>query len=328
MSLVLITGATGFIGSQVALHVLDAGYRVRLVIRRPEQADKLRRVLAHDEQIEFSIVPDITVSGAFDSSLQDVQYIMHVASPIPSGGSADLLTPAVRGTLSILESAAKFPSVKKVVITASVLSLVSLGGFGSLDVVRETNAIDYTVDPEKVPSLDPMGQYHASKLASYKATIDFVDAQRPSFDVVTLHPVLVFGRSLIQDNAADLDGSNGMLFQTLVSEQPEQPFMNQYLGVHVLDVADAHVKALDEKIKGFESYLLAAERRTWAEVETFVKKELPEFPLGWKNVPETAKSYTVDAGKARRELGMEFKGMERQVGDLVRQQMELRGKGV
>lgn len=197
-----------------------------------------------------------------------------------------------------------------------------------LTISPETNAIDYTVDPEKVPSLDPMDQYHASKLASYKATIDFVDAQRPSFDVVTLHPVLVFGRSLIQDNVTDLGGSNGILFQTLVSEQPEQPLMSQYLGVHVLDVADAHVKALDEKITGFESYLLAAERRTWAEVETFVKTELPEFPLGWKNVRETAKSYTIDAGKARRELGMEFKGMERQVGDLVRQQMELRGKGV
>lgn len=136
MSLVLITGATGFIGSQVALQTLKAGYRVRLVIRKPEQADKLRRVLAHDDRIEFSIVPDITVSGAYDSCLRDVEYIMHIASPLASGGSTDLLTPAVRGTVSILESATKAPSVKKVVITASVLSLVSLGGIGDVDVIR------------------------------------------------------------------------------------------------------------------------------------------------------------------------------------------------
>jgi nucleoside-diphosphate-sugar epimerase len=43
MSLVLITGVTGFIGSQVALRTLEAGVNVRLVIRREDQADKLRR---------------------------------------------------------------------------------------------------------------------------------------------------------------------------------------------------------------------------------------------------------------------------------------------
>ncbi|KAI9041073.1 putative oxidoreductase [Aspergillus affinis] len=322
MSLVLITGATGFIGSQVALQVLNAGYRVRLVVRRPNQADKLRRVLAPHDQLDFSVVPDITVSGAFDASLQDVKYILHVASPLP-GVAADLLTPAVRGTVSILESAVKVPSVKKVVITASVLSLAPLGGMGSVDVIRETNEIDYTVDPEKVSSLAPFDQYHASKLASYKATLDFVAEHRPSFDLVTLHPVFVFGRSLIQDSATELGGSNGMLFQSLAAEKP---LMGQYKGVHVRDVADAHVKALDERITGFESYLLAAEGSTWAEVAGFVKKEFPAFPLRLKDAQEKESPYTIDTSKARRELGMEFLGMEAQVGDVVRQQVELWGR--
>jgi nucleoside-diphosphate-sugar epimerase len=46
MSLVLITGATGFIGSQVALRTLEAGFNVRLVVRREDRADKLRRIFA------------------------------------------------------------------------------------------------------------------------------------------------------------------------------------------------------------------------------------------------------------------------------------------
>jgi nucleoside-diphosphate-sugar epimerase len=54
MSLVLITGATGFIGSQVALRTLEAGFNVRLVVRREDQADKLRRIFAeHQDKITF-----------------------------------------------------------------------------------------------------------------------------------------------------------------------------------------------------------------------------------------------------------------------------------
>jgi hypothetical protein len=52
----------------------------------------------------------------------------------------------------------------------------------------------------------------------------------------------------------------------------------------VLDVTNIYIKVLDDKITGFKLYLLAAERRTWVEVETFVKKELPKSLLRWKNV--------------------------------------------
>jgi nucleoside-diphosphate-sugar epimerase len=123
MSLVLITGATGFIGSQVALRTLEAGFNVRLVVRREDQADNLRRIFAeHQDKITFVVVPDITAPGGSDESLQGVEYVMHVASPIPGSGTADHLTPAVKGTVSVLQSALKVPSIRKVVITASIFS--------------------------------------------------------------------------------------------------------------------------------------------------------------------------------------------------------------
>lgn len=125
MSLVLITGSTGFIGSKVTLRVLEAGYRVRLSIRREEQSDKLSRIFAkHVDALEFVIVPDLSTPGCFDSIMDGVQYVLHIASPLPGSGTTDLLALAVQGTLSVLESAMKFPQVKKVVITGSVLSMI------------------------------------------------------------------------------------------------------------------------------------------------------------------------------------------------------------
>ncbi|KAE8333976.1 hypothetical protein BDV39DRAFT_212000 [Aspergillus sergii] len=323
MALTLITGATGFIGSQVALRVLQAGYRARLAIRREEQADKLRRIFAdYEKQLEFVIVPDITVSGCFDEALQGVEYVLHLASPLPKPGSGDLVTPARRGTVAILESAAKVPSIKKVVVTGSVLSLVSLGELKDGLVVREDNEINYTLPADStISTLPPMAQYHASKLAAHKATLDFHSTNSPAFDIITLHPVFVYGRSLVQETADQLSGSCGTLFQSLFSETPSFP---QFNGVHVDDVADAHVKVLDDGVKGFRSYLLAAEVRSWGDVRRFLEGRYPGVGFGLKSGGDEV-GYSVDAGRAERELGIVFRGLESMVGDVVDQQFELRG---
>lgn len=152
--------------------------------------------------------------------------------------------------------------------------------------------------------------------------IDFVANKSPSFDVVTIHPVLVFGRSLIQETADELSGSNGMLFQTLMSETP---LGKQFLGVHVSDVASAHVSALTKSgtsIKGVQPYLVSSKARPWREVHDFVKSHYPGLAIKLPRLDTL--SYKVDTTRAQRELGIEFRGMEMQVADLLDQQLELR----
>ncbi|KAF9887163.1 hypothetical protein FE257_010417 [Aspergillus nanangensis] len=315
--LALVTGATGFIGPRTVLELLQSGYRVRLTIRRDEQANKLRRIFnKYDQRIEFLTVPDITAEGAFDIAVRDVQYILHVASPLP--GSQDLLTPAVRGTVSILESASRIPSVKKVVITASAASFMPLTSQQNGSVITETEDIPYNIDYKIISLLDPMTQYRASKVASYKAVLEFVRDQKPTFDVVTLHPIFVYGRNLVQEKSDSPSGTCGMLFRSLISEKP---LVGQFLGVHVDDVATAHVRALNTSITGFRSFLLSATRRSWVEVETFVRRQYPQLPIKLK--AEDWEDYTVDASKAEKELGLCFKSMEDQVKDVVDQQLEL-----
>ncbi|PIG82175.1 reductase [Aspergillus arachidicola] len=166
-----------------------------------------------------------------------------------------------------------------------------------------------------------MAQYHASKLAAHKATLDFHSTNSPAFDIITLHPVFVYGRSLVQETADQLSGSCGTLFQSLFSETPSFP---QFNGVHVDDVADAHVKVLDDGVKGFRSYLLAAETRSWGDVRRFLEGRYPGVEFGLKSGGDEV-GYRVDAGRAERELGIVFRGLESMVGDVVDQQFELRG---
>lgn len=129
-STVFITGATGFIGAQVTLATLQAGYNVKLSVRKEGQIGLLRQVFKDfASKLDFVVVPNYTVINAFVDALQDVDYVIHLASPLAIPGQ-DLLTPAVKGTTSILAAADRYPRIKKVVITASVLSLVPMGGGG------------------------------------------------------------------------------------------------------------------------------------------------------------------------------------------------------
>ena len=125
--LIFITGATGFIGSHVALAVLQAGHRVRLSIRDPKQETVLReRYKEFAGSVEVSVIPDLSQQASFDTALQGVDHVFHLASPLATVGGelkTAYIDPAVNGTLAVLRAANAHPQIKKVVIMSSILAL-------------------------------------------------------------------------------------------------------------------------------------------------------------------------------------------------------------
>ena len=129
-SLVFITGATGFIGAEVVPQALEAGYRVRLSIRKPEQGAVIKeRYPKYASDIETVVIPDISEREPFETALKDVDYVIHLASPVPGKGidlKEDYIKPALNGTEAILYAALKFPKIKTVVVTSSVLGIMPI----------------------------------------------------------------------------------------------------------------------------------------------------------------------------------------------------------
>ena len=110
---VLITGVSGYIGSQVCLSFLkDGTYSVRGSVRDPSNFEKLAplRKAAGEELfagLELASV-DLMDPESIDKAVAGCNYVVHTASPIPFKQPDDeneLIKPAVEGTLSVLRAA-------------------------------------------------------------------------------------------------------------------------------------------------------------------------------------------------------------------------------
>jgi nucleoside-diphosphate-sugar epimerase len=130
--LILITGATGFVGFRVLLYALQQGYNVRAVVRSQAKADTITsntafQKLNKSSNLSFVTIPDFLTTNAFAQALEGVTCVLHIASPNgleppPEGKSLEkyFVHAAVQNTLTVLESAKNVPSVKRIVITSSV----------------------------------------------------------------------------------------------------------------------------------------------------------------------------------------------------------------
>jgi nucleoside-diphosphate-sugar epimerase len=84
--LVAITGASGFLGSEIALEALRQGYRVRLVARKQTQADAFReKYSAFAAKVESVVVADIEAEGGLDEAVKGSDAFIHSASPVSDG---------------------------------------------------------------------------------------------------------------------------------------------------------------------------------------------------------------------------------------------------
>ncbi|KAK8203205.1 3-beta hydroxysteroid dehydrogenase/isomerase family protein [Phyllosticta paracitricarpa] len=316
--LIFVTGAAGFVGAHAVEAALEAGYRVRGSVRREAQAEQLRNYF-NSKAAEFVIVRDITKPGAYDGVLEGVDYIFHVASPLPAqtkNYKKDVIEPAVLGTTTILEAASKIPSVKKVVLTGSVIDLVPMSFITKGGVVVEDPKEEVTANADDEFE-NPFLAYRASKVLAQQAAHKFMAEKKPHFSLASIHPVTILGRNLLQTSPDDVSGTNADLWYSLIG--PKQTIPGSFW-VHVRDVADLHVKALRPDLPSGEKFLASAGSLDWDEVRAFVKER---YPLVQQGEAEGPRVLPIDASKAERVLGMKWRNWQEAVTEVVDQQLGL-----
>lgn len=271
MPRVLVTGATGFIGSWCIIDLLQQGYQVRGTMRdlarAPALVENIRRELGalHSDDLEMRLEfreASLTDPAGWDEAIDGCDAIFHVASPVPIVRPKDpqeVIGPAVQGTLNVLQAAERV-GVSRVVLTSSVAAVNG----NSNSIGRRFDATHWSD-----PSSKDIAPYAASKTLAERAAWEFCQ-QHEAIKLTTVNPALVLGPAIEVDYGSSLE----TLVKLLKGELPLVPRLGFEI-VDVRDVAALHRIALERPEAIGQRLLCAAGFRWFLDISRNLAEELP-----------------------------------------------------
>nr|AUI41114.1 4-hydroxyphenylacetaldehyde reductase 2 [Rhodiola rosea] len=307
--LVCVTGASGYIASWIVKLLLQRGYTVNATVRSINDTKKVAHLLALDgakERLNL-FEADLIKEGSFDSAIQGCQGVFHTASPVlvnVTDPQAELIDPAVNGTLNVLRSCSEVPSIKRIVVTSSISSVVFNGKPLTPDVV-----VDESWYSDPVYCKESKLWYKLSKTLAEEASLSF--AKEHELDLVTIHPGFVIGPPLQEA----LNITVELIVNHAKGTQKLGTGYHRF--VDVRDVAAAHIQAFE--IPAANGRYILVERVTHSSEVTKILRELYpalEFPLEWDDDKPSTSPYLVSKERAKT-LGIDFIPVESSIRDTV-----------
>lgn len=256
-TLVLVTGASGFIAGHCVRDLLEHGYKVRGTVRSlkaPEKTAHLRTMADRLGGALELVEADLGSDAGWKEAVAGCTFVQHVASPFPAEtpkDEMDLIRPAVDGTRRVLQACADSGTVKRVVLTSSVAAVASGHDPGEGKVRTEA---DWSNPDRSAP-------YQKSKTLAEREAWAFVQTLPPAqrFELAVINPGFVLGPVL----NADAGTSNEVIRKLLAREMPACPHIG-FAPVDVRDVATAHRLAMEHPQAPGNRYICAGEHM-WIE---------------------------------------------------------------
>ncbi len=236
---ILVTGATGFLGSHLTRLLLETGYSVRALYRSEKKLDLLSGL-----ELE-TVQGDLSDTALLERACSGCEIVFHVAAKADYWKDDDreaLWRVNVDGTRNLL-SAAQAAGVRRVIFTSSASTIGIQPGKALAD-----ESHSFNLPPERF-------WYAYTKLKAEEVAAEFVAG---GLDLVTLNPTVIIG-------PGDLNAISGSFIIETARYQWLTPMSSGGLAViDVRDVARAHLNAI-ERGRGGQRYILNSANLSYRE---------------------------------------------------------------
>lgn len=267
---VCVTGASGFIASQIVAQLLAKGYVVHATVRDAQNADKtafLTSLPGAAERLKF-FSADLQEQAGFEAAIAGCKAVFHIASPLPGGKVEDpeamIIKPAVEGVLNVFRASKKL-GVKSVVMTSSMAAVAPKPE-------PPLKNEEHWSDPEKQKANSSF--YGASKTLAEQAAWKFVEEEGAPFRLATICPTMVVGPMLQPSANATMMSLCTMLKEGCKGGRCANDSMSF---IDVRDCAAQHIAAMaDETASG--RYMSVVASVHWNDLEVLMREIYPMMP--------------------------------------------------
>ncbi len=329
--IVLVTGASGYIGSYIVANLLAKGRNVRGTVRDssdPERVGHLREMKIADGGSLEIVEMDLLDGDSVHSAVSGCRSVIHTAAVVvlkSKRPQEKIVDPSVIGTKNVLEAIDATETVEHLIHTSSTAAIRPQKWNDGQTLTTESWADDATLENNP---------YGLAKFSSERIVREWHEKNGDSGPrMVTINPCVVLGPPLSKRH---LEGSPSFVMTLLNREIPAVVPMHISI-VDVRDVAEAHVRALTMG-KNAGRYLVVSGQMWFREIAKSLKNENPDLRIPTRQLPYSlsllvslfhpkislawarahlGKRLFWDASPAEQDLGMEWRGPEESLLDTV-----------
>ena len=329
--LVLVTGASGYIGSHIVANLLSKGSEVRATVRDasdPERVNHLKSMeISEGGNLEI-VEMDLLDGDSVNRVVSGCRSVIHTAAVVvlkSKRPQEKIVDPSVIGTKNVLDAIDASGTVEHLVHTSSTAAIRPQKWKDGQTLTTETWADDATIENNP---------YGLAKFSSERIVREWHGKKDESGPrMVTINPCVVLGPPLSKRH---LDGSPSFVMTLLNREIPAVVPMHISI-VDVRDVAEAHVRALT-KGDNAGRYLVVSGQMWFRDIAKSLKKANPDLRIPTMQLPyflsllvaifhpkinlswartHLGRRLFWDASPAERDLGMEWMSPEQSLLETV-----------